>query len=380
MSDGHRSNGRGAAPPPDLLTNLLRRVSRAFYLTLRVLPRGVREPVGVAYLLARAADTIADSRAIKASDRLRLLLAFRDLLAHSPSDEALDTLAAAISVDLSPTAGLDAGEAALLGRLDEVFDAFNALPAQDRACVRDVVVTLTTGMERDLETFPSDDSGSLAALPDADALDRYTWEVAGCVGDFWTRVTAAHTPALRGWDAARMSAVGQAFGKGLQLVNVLRDLPRDLRNGRCYLPEDELTHAGLTPSDLLRPATPPALHPVLRRWTARARAGLGAGEIYVLAIPRRCTRLRLGALWPVLIGLATLRRLERADAWLDGRQRIKVSRGWIYGMLALSVPASLSNTALRVWFRALGGSGGACTSSSVANASSRTRSDARKAL
>ena len=41
-----------------LLTDLLRGVSRAFYLTLRVLPRGLREPMGLAYLLARAADTI----------------------------------------------------------------------------------------------------------------------------------------------------------------------------------------------------------------------------------------------------------------------------------------------------------------------------------
>ena len=31
------------------------------YLTLRVLPIGMRDPAGLAYLLARAADTIADT-------------------------------------------------------------------------------------------------------------------------------------------------------------------------------------------------------------------------------------------------------------------------------------------------------------------------------
>jgi phytoene/squalene synthetase len=36
-------------------------VSRSFYLTIRFLPRPLREPVGLAYLLARATDTIADT-------------------------------------------------------------------------------------------------------------------------------------------------------------------------------------------------------------------------------------------------------------------------------------------------------------------------------
>ena len=46
------------------LLPLLKRVSRAFYLSIRVLPEPVRRPVGLAYLLARAADTIADTAAV----------------------------------------------------------------------------------------------------------------------------------------------------------------------------------------------------------------------------------------------------------------------------------------------------------------------------
>jgi hypothetical protein len=37
---------------------LLKQVSRSFYLTLRVLPRSIRMPIGIAYL-PRASDTIA---------------------------------------------------------------------------------------------------------------------------------------------------------------------------------------------------------------------------------------------------------------------------------------------------------------------------------
>ena len=67
-----------AADRRRLLAGLLREVSRTFYLTLRVLPSSLREPVGLAYLLARAADTVADTRLISPGDRLGHLLGFRD--------------------------------------------------------------------------------------------------------------------------------------------------------------------------------------------------------------------------------------------------------------------------------------------------------------
>ena len=40
---------------------LLKSVSRSFYLTIRILPARLQAPIGLAYLLARASDTIADT-------------------------------------------------------------------------------------------------------------------------------------------------------------------------------------------------------------------------------------------------------------------------------------------------------------------------------
>src|SRR5882724_5618096 len=62
----------------ELLTTLLKQVSRSFYLTLRVLPSEIRPQIGVAYLLARATDTIADTEIIPAEARLRDLDALRE--------------------------------------------------------------------------------------------------------------------------------------------------------------------------------------------------------------------------------------------------------------------------------------------------------------
>ena len=43
---------------------VLKGVSRSFYLSLRLLPGAMQEPAGIAYLLARVADTIADSAGV----------------------------------------------------------------------------------------------------------------------------------------------------------------------------------------------------------------------------------------------------------------------------------------------------------------------------
>src|ERR1041385_7652516 len=66
------------APASGLLTDLLKQVSRSFYLTMRVLPAAIRSQIGVAYLLARATDTIADTPIVPLADRLQSLGALRE--------------------------------------------------------------------------------------------------------------------------------------------------------------------------------------------------------------------------------------------------------------------------------------------------------------
>ena len=62
----------------ELLTRLLKQVSRSFYLTLRVLPRAIRPQIGLAYLLARTTDTIADTEIIPVAQRLAALQQLRE--------------------------------------------------------------------------------------------------------------------------------------------------------------------------------------------------------------------------------------------------------------------------------------------------------------
>ena len=147
-----------------------------------------------------------------------------------------------------------------------------------------------------------------------------------------------------------MSALGVRFGKALQMTNVLRDFPKDLRIGRCYLPLDQLARFGVMPHDLLDAQTGSKARPVLVQGIETALGHYAAAEEYILSIPRRCLRLRLAALWPVLIGLGTLSRLSGNQRWLDPQSPSRVSRSWVYSMMVLSLPAAVSDIALRLWF------------------------------
>jgi farnesyl-diphosphate farnesyltransferase len=332
-----------------LLIEQLKGVSRAFYLTLRVLPRGLREPVGLAYLLARAADTIADTALLPANQRLQHLLDFRDGIEGRSTARALEQLSG-LSRDQASN-----DERRLLESLPEAISMLERLPELDQGQVRSVVSTLTIGMEFDLKTFPAESSGRVEALADFDELDWYTYHVAGCVGEFWTAMAIAHTSALASWDSDRMSRLGVRFGKALQLTNVLRDVPRDLRIGRCYLPRADLSRAGLVPGDLLQSSAGAGARPVLVRGIETALEHFDAAEAYLLAIPRRCYRLRLSVLWPQLIGLATLAILARNEAWLDPGHPSKVSRPWIYRTLAVSAKLAPFNLLLQAWIAGLRG-------------------------
>ena len=322
------------------MKELLKRVSRSFYLSLAVLPAPVRPILGLAYLLARAADTIADTRLMARQKRLTQLLAFRDELeAHAP--ERLAGIVAA----MRGVRSLEA-ERQLLERLPDCFVAYRALPAADRQPVRRVLDTIVLGMTEDLTRFPGEDESGLAALETRGDLDRYTYLVAGCVGEFWTEVHVAHRPRLRHWDLETMTALGIHFGKGLQLTNVLRDIPRDLRQGRCYLPSRDLALLGLEPADLLDPGAGPTLRPLLVELLNATLDHYEAGWQYTFAIPKRETRMRLACAWPLLIGLRTLDLLAQTPNWLDPAVTLKVPRFRVYGMMAQSMATVWSTRAL----------------------------------
>jgi len=311
-----------------LLGPLLRDVSRSFYLTLRVLPAKIRSQIGLAYLLARTTDTIADTGLIALDKRFRALESLKSRILGK-------TQAPLNFSELAQHQGTPA-ERILLEKCELTLELLQTLSPADLQLVREVLGTITSGQELDLQRFAGATVKNIVALQTAEELDDYTYRVAGCVGEFWTKMCLGHLFPNSGLNESYLLAKGVCFGQGLQLVNVLRDLPRDLRNGRCYLPIGQLAERGISPQDLLKPENESRLRPTYDAWLERAESHLFAGWNYTTALPRGSVRVRLACAWPIQIGLETL-KLLRSNPVLDPQKRVKVARGDVKKLMLRSI-------------------------------------------
>ncbi|MES3002982.1 MAG: squalene/phytoene synthase family protein [Pseudomonadota bacterium] len=280
-----------AFTPDPALPLLLKSVSRSFDLSIRLLPAGVREPVSVAYLLARAADTLADTANVPAPERSRRLATWAAAVDGRLEDAPAEVKR--LGESFAPMQA-DPRERALILALPQCLDALAALPPLDQADVRTVLRHITRGQMLDVDRFTN--PALLTSLANANELDEYTYLVAGCVGEFWTSVCVRHLPHFAERPPSEMRALGREYGKALQLVNILRDAAADAGAGRSYMPADEVESLGLAA--------------VRARWLEKAHEGLASGMHYAQAVNNR--RVRAASALPALLGVRTLALLHTA--------------------------------------------------------------------
>lgn len=282
-----------AAPSLCFDDALLRDVSRSFYLTMRWLPQPMRPAVALGYLLARATDSVADTSTAPAEQRRAVLALMRAAVTGQADADDLERLFMQLSGALAQ-AQPNPAEYRLLRRFGDCVAALGALPETERDLVCGVLATITAGQAEDLD--------APMYTNETDTL-RYADAVAGCVGVFWTRLGYA-TMGQRFGDPAAQSLMEQAglrYGRGLQLINMLRDEEEDAARGRRYLAGDNRA-----------------------LWCDRAERYLYDGVDYARRL--RTWKLRFATMLPALLGLRTLRLLRRRK----GTERVKISRAAVY--------------------------------------------------
>lgn len=207
------------------LLELARPVSRSFYFSLRFLPAPLRSGVTLAYLLARASDTLADcNRTPVSAGRASTLL---EHLAHNLFSWPDGT------VDLE----LDCrdGERVLLQNGGALVRLLEEHPARD--LISEVWAEILVGQRSDLRREVEGRSGQ--ALTTAE-LDAYLYAVAGCVGEFWTRLAEAVLPGVFRVELEVLLPWARSYGEALQLINLMRDRARDADKGRVYLSGEQM--------------------------------------------------------------------------------------------------------------------------------------------
>lgn len=267
----------------------------------------MRAAASLGYLLARTSDTLADTATAPLNLRLHCMDQFRQAVAGASDPPRWPvSMLNAIS---------NPRERHLLESSAEIFIGLRCLPDVEAALVKEVVAIIITGQTLDLQRFAAATREHPIALRDDGELEDYTWRVAGSVGAFWTKLGfVTQGGRFSNSTEGQLLELGIAYGKGLQMVNILRDVAEDLGAGRCYLPAADPRDTAL----LLK------CH---ARWLAKAEAWIGQGEIYARTLCSR--RMRAATVLPAIIARKTLESL-RDCTWETLQKRQKVSRGEIY--------------------------------------------------
>ncbi len=179
-----------------------------FYYGIRLLPGGRRRAMCAAYAFARRVDDIGDGT-LERGEKLRLLDAQAEALAaieparvgYAPSDDPVMVALA----DASTRFALPAG----------------------------ALAELIEGVRMDVEGVTYETFEDLVP---------YCRRVAGAIGRACLAIFGLRDDAV---DRADAEALADDLGIALQLTNILRDVREDARNGRVYLPREDLRRVGL---------------------------------------------------------------------------------------------------------------------------------------
>ena len=320
------------------IDKLLETTSRSFYPTLKYLPKKIRGQIGLLYLLARVADTIADSKVGETEELIEALTQYNDV-AQGRKQELPD-LKELAKIQSNP----DEGE--LLRNVQKVVDALSMYEKDDQVRMLECLDIIVSGQILDLQRFGiAREGGNISSLQSEEELDDYTFRVAGCVGVFWTKMSLAHMMKLSKEKEELFFENGIRFGKALQMINILRDIPEDLRFGRCYIPGHRLEEHGLTPNDLLDSSNIAKFRPLYDTYLDLTSEHLDAAVEYIRMIPDRQLRLKAASMLPVLIGQRTVTLLREGNI-LDSEEKIKITRDEMKGyfkklLRALIIPGGV---------------------------------------
>lgn len=320
-------------------THILPGVSRTFALTIPQLPQPLGGVVSNAYLLCRIADTIEDEPALGSDDKVRLTEAFADLVGGRGSVQAfVDELAPKLSAATSAT------ELELVRNTQMVLTVTDSYDPIARAAIERCVRIMCRGMHRySMQAGP-------AGLRDLAELGNYCYYVAGVVGEMLRDLFCAYAPATaaRGDDLSRYAV---AFGQGLQMTNILKDIWEDRERGVSWMPREVFARHGidvakLDPAQRGGEAFTRALHELV----AVTHAQLGYAMAFTLAVSPNDTGIRKFCAWNIGMALLTLRRIVATPGYTCAAD-VKISRSSVMWTMALTSLGIRSNTWLRFLFR-----------------------------
>lgn len=290
---------------------ILPHVSRTFALTIPQLPDSLQDVVGNSYLLCRIADTIEDEPALTAEQKSTYLKMFSDVVSAKEKPELLAEQLHPLLTDWTLKAERD-----LVQNTPIVIEITHDCTPNQREIMERCISTMSSGMA---------EFCAKQQLATVDELKDYCYYVAGVVGELLTDLFCDFSEEIaRSRD--KLITLSVSFGKGLQMVNILKDVWVDASRGVTWLPAELFRVSknadGTTSSD------PVLTVEGMRKLIGTTYEYLSQALQYSLMIPTREVGIRRFLLWTLGMAVLTLRRINKNPNFQRG-DNVKISRNQV---------------------------------------------------
>jgi farnesyl-diphosphate farnesyltransferase len=301
-----------------IFSEMLEKVSRTFALSIRYLPKALRQPVGLSYLLYRVSDCLEDHSELLAERKIALLQEWNCVLqGNTPPLEFVRNIADLDRRD---------PEIFVAQHAPDLIAALADVPVDLREPIISRVSESTLGMAHWQEQGPI-----IATLKD---MDDYMHYVAGLVGYLMTDLFSWYSSHFR-TRKEELLPMSREIGLGLQTVNVIRGLRKDYQRGWVFVPQEMLNAAGIDQDQFFLPEFEDRALGVVNQLIDKAEAHLQYGLAYISALRWWDHRVRLACIWPLCFALKTL-SVSRNNVDVL-RDEVKISRGDVKSIMRRTV-------------------------------------------
>lgn len=272
---------------------IARSAHSSFYPAFFLLPKPKRDGIVALYAFMRLIDDVSDEGA-NVAEKQRGLAKWRAALDESITGQS--QVFDGNAVKPLPVGFLH-GEREVLPALDDTIQRYK-MPTR-------YLHDLISGAEMDL---------TIRSYPSFERLKEYCYRVAGTVGLTCTHIFEFSDP--------RALELAEKLGLAFQLTNIIRDVHEDYLLGRVYLPDEDLTHFGVSKEDLGRSEATLGVRELLRFEADRALKYYQEGA-QLLGLIEEDSR---GTLWLLVHTYsALLARIESVDFAVFG-ERVRLSK------------------------------------------------------
>jgi len=319
-------------PSWDYCEAMLPRVSRTFALNIARLEGSLYRAVLIGYLLFRMADTLEDHPGLTEEEKVTALKGFSRLFRQKTPAE---TFAAHIRALRSKLSG-ETPEEDLMTHGDRVFQCLASLPETYREIIGRAITESALGMA-EYQARKGAAPRGIFQLENENDLTRYCYYVAGVVGKMLTELFCLEGDLKR--FHATLTRYQIHFGIALQMTNIIKDYPRDLERGWCFLPKTLTQRLRLSPEELAanRDSDRKAVNADM---IPRIIPHLDGAYRYIEAIPISFKDIRMFCIIPFVLAYHTLAHLGRT-------LEEKLPRQQVHHLLKKSEAFCRSNASLK---------------------------------